>query len=147
MLDRRPFGTQDSLLAAARDEWFALGPDDWLEAFSHHPRIGDREALARRFAATRHLSGREQAGVAAASREVLDALAAGNREYEERFGYIFIVCATGRSADGMLALMRARLTNDPDTEIRIAAGEQARITALRLRALDQRERPQREAFD
>jgi 2-oxo-4-hydroxy-4-carboxy-5-ureidoimidazoline decarboxylase len=132
MTARRPFGGREALLAAARDEWFALTPADWREAFDHHPRIGDRDALRRRFAATRRLSENEQAGVDGAPEEVLTALAEGNRAYEDRFGYIFIVCATGRSAGEMLALLRARIANDPDTEIRIAAEEQARITELRL---------------
>lgn len=133
MLARRPFGTLDALLDAARAEWSALSEDDWREAFGHHPEIGDREGLRRRVAATRQLSEREQAGVESAPAEVLDALAEGNRAYLEKFGYIFIVCATGLSAAEMLASMQARLKNDPATEIRIAAAEHARITELRLR--------------
>jgi 2-oxo-4-hydroxy-4-carboxy-5-ureidoimidazoline decarboxylase len=132
MLARRPFKTLDAARAAAREEWFALSPADWREAFSHHPKIGDRKILRERFAATRHLSEKEQAGVDAAPDEVLDALANANAAYEARFGYIFIVCATGRRADEMLALLEARLDNDPDKEIRVAAEEQARITDLRL---------------
>ncbi len=135
MLARRPFGSQARLLAVARDEWFALAPEDWLEAFSHHPKIGDRDTLQKRFAATRQLSEREQAGVDGASGEVLDALAAGNRAYEEKFGYIFIVCATGKSATEMLGLLRSRLNNDPASELRIAAAEQAKITEIRLQQL------------
>jgi 2-oxo-4-hydroxy-4-carboxy-5-ureidoimidazoline decarboxylase len=133
MVRRRPFGRQDALLVAAEDEWRALGPDDWREAFAHHPKIGDRAPLGASFAATRALSDGEQTGVMSASEAVLDALAEGNRRYEERFGYIFIVCATGKSADEMLSLLRARLDHDPATEIRIAAAEQERITAIRLR--------------
>ena len=132
MMTRRPFGTRETALGAARDEWFALSPNDWIEAFNHHPRIGDREALRRKYAATRTLSEREQAGVSEASEAVLGALLEGNREYEARFGYIFIVCATGKSAEEMLELLRKRLNNDPETEIRIAAEEHAKICALRL---------------
>ena len=135
MVVRRPFGDQASLLASAREEWDALDPEDWREAFAHHPKIGDRDSLTRRFAATRHLSAREQKGVEAAGEDVLGALAEANRVYEERFGYIFIVCATGRTAEEMLALLRARLGNDPATEIRVAAAEQAAITALRLEGI------------
>jgi 2-oxo-4-hydroxy-4-carboxy-5-ureidoimidazoline decarboxylase len=135
MLARRPFDSQSALMAAARDEWFALERTDWLEAFSHHPKIGDVDSLRHKFAATRHLSEQEQHGVASASEEVLAALAQLNRDYEARFGYIFIVCATGRTADQMLALLRARLTNEPDVELRVAAEEQARITAIRLQGL------------
>jgi 2-oxo-4-hydroxy-4-carboxy-5-ureidoimidazoline decarboxylase len=135
MAARRPFGSRDTLVATARDEWFALGRSDWLEAFEHHPKIGDREALRQRFARTAHLSEREQSGVDGASEEILSALAEGNREYERRFGYIFIVCASGKSAGEMLQLLRSRLPNPPDVEIRIAAEEQAKITELRLMAL------------
>jgi 2-oxo-4-hydroxy-4-carboxy-5-ureidoimidazoline decarboxylase len=135
MLDRRPYGSRTALLTAAREEWFALTPNDWRDAFSHHPKIGGRDALRARFAATRHLSAREQSGVGGAPEDVLEALADGNREYERKFGYIFIVCASGRSADEMLALLRARLHNDTEPEILIAAREQARITELRLEAI------------
>ena len=135
MLTRRPFHTQQDLIAAAREEWFALTEGDWLEAFRHHPKIGDRDALRQRFPATHHLSEREQAGVSGASDAVIDALAEGNRSYEAKFGYIFIVCATGRSADEMLAMLHERLDNDPAREIHIAAEEQAKITALRVPTL------------
>jgi 2-oxo-4-hydroxy-4-carboxy-5-ureidoimidazoline decarboxylase len=132
MLQRRPFVSDEQLLAAAREVWFALTPDDWREAFRHHPTIGDRAALRARFPATAELSAREQQGIAGASDATLEALAEANREYEEKFGFIFIVCATGKSADEMLALLRARLANDVASELVIAAGEQAKITALRL---------------
>jgi 2-oxo-4-hydroxy-4-carboxy-5-ureidoimidazoline decarboxylase len=132
MLRRRPFGSHQAILAAARDVWWGLEPADWREAFAHHPKIGDKDALRAKFASTRALSESEQSGVASASDAVLDALAHGNRDYEERFGYIFIVCATDKSADEMLRLLRARITNDPATEIRTAAEEQAKITAIRL---------------
>ena len=132
MSARRPYGSREAALARAREEWFALSPKDWLEAFTHHPKIGDVEALRRRFPATHHLSTREQAGVTGASDEILEALAEDNRQYELKFGYIFIVCASGKSAAEMLAMLRARLSNDAAVEIRIAAEEQAKITALRL---------------
>ena len=135
MLRRRPFMSTDRLVSLARDEWFGLTHTDWLEAFAHHPKIGDRDALARRFATTVHLSEHEQRGVDGASADVLDQLAAGNQAYEDKFGYIFIVCATGRSAAEILELLRARLPNDAAREIRIAAEEQAKITELRLRSL------------
>ena len=133
MLTRRPFGSEAALLTAARQEWFALTPDDWREAFAHHPKIGERASPGERLRRTAHLSTAEQRAVGAASDATLAALAAGNRAYEDKFGYIFIVCATGKSADEMLTLLRSRLHNDADTELRIAAEEQARITELRLR--------------
>ncbi len=135
MLDRRPFGSRAALLDAAREEWFVLAPDDWREAFGHHPKIGGGDGLRARVAATRHLSEREQSGVSGASEDILESLADGNREYEQTFGYIFIVCASGRGADEMLEMLRARLQNDAASEILIAAREQARITELRLEAL------------
>jgi 2-oxo-4-hydroxy-4-carboxy-5-ureidoimidazoline decarboxylase len=135
MVARRPFGSADALLTAAREAWFALDRTDWLEAFARHPRIGDRESLRQRFANTARLSEREQAGISGASDDVLTALADGNREYEQKFGYIFIVCATGKSADEMLTLLLARLPNPPEIELPIAAEEQAKITELRLMQL------------
>ena len=136
MLALRPFGATDRMLFAARREWFALTPADWTEAFSHHPKIGDRESLRARFPATHQLSEREQAGMGAASDQTIEALAQGNAAYERRFGYIFIVCATGKSAGEMLDLLTARLQNDPVTEIRVAAEQQDEITELRLRQLN-----------
>ena len=132
MLDRRPFGSEDALLEAARAEWFALTADDWREAFLHHPEIGDVTKLRERFPSTHQLSSREQAGVHTAPDEVLKRLAESNRRYRHRFGYTFIVCASGKSAEEMLRLLEARLDHDQATEIRVAAEEQARITALRL---------------
>ena len=132
MVARRPFGSREGLVGAARAVWFALTPSDWREAFDHHPKIGDRESLRKRFPTSGHLSEKEQAGMDAASTDVLDALAQANDRYLARFGYIFIVCATGRGANEILGILQNRLTNDPEAEIRIAAEEQARITELRL---------------
>ena len=109
-----------------------LDRDDWLEAFAGHPRIGDLDSLRHRFAATAALAAAEQAGTREASDRVLRALAQGNADYERRFGHLFIVCATGKSADEMLAILDQRLSNDPDVELEIAAGEQRKITRLRL---------------
>jgi 2-oxo-4-hydroxy-4-carboxy-5-ureidoimidazoline decarboxylase len=132
MLARRPFGSRDNALSAARDEWFALTPAEWREAFAHHPRIGDIDTLRKKFAASASLSSSEQSGLTGARADVLSGLLEGNREYEARFGYIFIVCATGKTAAEMLDLLRARLGNSPDEEIRVAAEEHARICELRL---------------
>lgn len=132
MVQRRPFRGQSRLLSAARIEWLGLGEADWLEAFAHHPRIGDRAALAARFPATHDLSAKEQSALGAAHEDVLTALAEGNEAYFERFGFIFIVSAAGKSAEEMLQLLRDRLSNDRATELRCAAEEQAKITALRL---------------
>ena len=132
MMARRPFVRDAKLLSVARVEWFGLTENDWLEAFSHHPRIGDRDSLAARFPSTHDLSASEQSAVGAAHDDVLTALEAANNAYVERFGFIFIVCATGKSAEEILQLLRDRLANDRTAELRIAAEEQAKITALRL---------------
>lgn len=134
MMARRPFGGDARLLRAARIEWFGLTEADWLEAFSHHPQIGDRYSLAARFPATHDLSSTEQSAVKFASARVIDELAQANQAYLDKFGFIFIVCATGKSAEEMLQLLRDRLRNDRPSELRIAAEEQAKITALRLSA-------------
>jgi 2-oxo-4-hydroxy-4-carboxy-5-ureidoimidazoline decarboxylase len=121
------------LLEAAGRVWHACSPKDWLEAFDHHPRIGDTEALRKKYAGTG--ASAEQAGALDATVKVLEALAEGNRVYEEKFGYIFIVCATGKTAGEMLGLLRTRLGNDPARELLIAMGEQEKITELRLKKL------------
>jgi 2-oxo-4-hydroxy-4-carboxy-5-ureidoimidazoline decarboxylase len=132
---RRPFRTVTELFDAAGEIWRALAESDWLEAFTHHPRIGDVDALRKRFAATRAWAAGEQAGAANAAEMTLRALADGNAEYEARFGYIFIICATGKSADEMLEFLHTRLPNEPAREIRIAAFEQQKITQIRLEKL------------
>jgi 2-oxo-4-hydroxy-4-carboxy-5-ureidoimidazoline decarboxylase len=135
MAARRPFADEAELLAAAMGIWRGLPPADWLEAFAAHPRIGDRDALRRKFAATAEWSASEQAGVTGASEATFQALAEANRLYEAKFGYIFIVCATGKTAGEILALLEQRLGNEPAEELRVAAGEQEKITHLRLRKL------------
>lgn len=132
MMARRPFGGDAKLLSVARVEWFGLTEADWLEAFSNHPRIGDRASLEARFPATHDLSSNEQASLGGANADVIAALAEANERYVERFGFMFIVCATGKAAEEMLALLRDRLNNARASELRIAAEEQSRITALRL---------------
>lgn len=138
----RPYRSRAGLFAAAERAADKLRPADWLEAFACHPRIGDRGALrgaarsgGAEVASHAAWAGEEQSGAAAAPQATLDALAEGNRAYEEKFGYIFIVCASGRSADEMLALLHGRLANDPDTELLNAAREQRAITRLRLAKL------------
>ena len=129
---RRPFGSPAAALAAAQDEWFRLPPENWLEAFAHHPRIGDRNAMRAKFASARALSAQEQSGVDGTSEQVLNDLLEANRAYERRYGFIFIVCASGKSAEEMLDLLRARMNNERSAELRIAAEEHAKICDLRL---------------
>ncbi|HVZ31927.1 MAG TPA: 2-oxo-4-hydroxy-4-carboxy-5-ureidoimidazoline decarboxylase [Polyangiaceae bacterium] len=136
MLAARPFLSMRALHERATSIWNGLTAPDYLEAFSHHPQIGENlEELRRRFTATHTLSAREQAGVSAADEGTLLALREGNRAYRERFGHIFIVCATGKTAAEMLALLQQRLSNEPAAELAIAAAEQAKITRLRLDGL------------
>jgi len=133
MLARRPFDSAAALYAAADAVWASLGNDDYLEAFRGHPRIGASVAeLEAKFASTARWSGAEQGAVKSADRATLEALRNGNAAYEARFGFIFIVCATGKTASEMLALLRERIGNEPDAEMRIAAAEQGKITKLRL---------------
>jgi OHCU decarboxylase len=128
----RPFRDSRVLLESADRVWRGLGREDWLEAFRSHPKIGERKAERKTSEASLRWSEEEQTGTRGAEQDVLDALAEANRIYEQRFGHIFIVCATGKSAPEMLALLRQRLDNDPETELNIAAEEQRRITQLRL---------------
>lgn len=135
VVERRPFAGAPELLEAADACWWSLPSREWLEAFRHHPRIGSRSADAGQSAIERHWSAGEQAAASAASANASDALRRANAAYEQRFGYIFIVCASGRSAEEMLAILRDRMHNDPNTELRVAAEEQRRITHLRLHKL------------
>ncbi len=135
MLAARPFADDDAALLAAAEAALPLGEADWLEAFAAHPRIGDVESLRAKYAATKQLAAGEQAGVAGADEATLAELAEFNRAYHEKFGFIFIVFATGKSAAEMLAILKSRLGNARDQEIRNAAVEQMKITRLRLTKL------------
>lgn len=135
---RAPFHSADELHHAADAAFDRLATEDWLEAFRHHPRIGDVEALRERFAASGAMSEQEQAGLAGADGDVVQALADGNEEYELRHGFVFLVRAAGRTAAELLELQRERLGNDRDVELRVAAGQQREITHLRIdQAFDQ----------
>jgi 2-oxo-4-hydroxy-4-carboxy-5-ureidoimidazoline decarboxylase len=135
MTARRPFHSRSTLLAGAESLWSLMTAADWREAFTHHPKIGDMENLRRKFASTSVWTAGEQSGVLGAEEAVLTALAEGNAAYEAKFSYIFIVCATGKSASEVLENLQTRLPNGPRTELRVAAGEQKKITRLRLEKL------------
>jgi 2-oxo-4-hydroxy-4-carboxy-5-ureidoimidazoline decarboxylase len=124
-----------TLFNAASSIWRSCMEDDWKEAFSHHPQIGDLALLKQKFAATAQWAAGEQAAVQQASESILEELAAGNRQYLEKFGYIFIVCATGKSAGEMLHLLKERLPHTPEEEIGVAMAEQEKITKIRLEKL------------
>lgn len=137
MLARLPFASHTAMYAAAVEIWAQLGPEDYREAFGHHPEIGSNlEELRRKFSKTAAWSAAEQSAALSASEAALSALQSGNQAYRERFGFSFIVCASGKSAEEMLALLQARLKHEPDLELGIAAAEQAKITHLRLGKLE-----------
>jgi len=127
MVAHQPFEDRAAMLRISDRIWWSLGEADYLEAFSAHPKIGERSASA--------WSQNEQAAASSAQRATLSELADKNRAYEQQYGFIYIVCASGRSADAILADVRARLANDRAHELRTAAEEQAQITRLRLAKL------------
>lgn len=135
MAAKRPFMSLNQVLEDGEHVWWSLDPRDWLEAFHSHPKIGAKKAVASTSDQSKRWSETEQEAVSIATSETLQTLATLNREYEKKFGYIFIVCATGKSADEMLSTLRERLGNSLDDELRNAAAEQAKITQLRLKKL------------
>jgi len=133
MAARRPMLDEATLLAASDETWHNLAYSDWVEAFQSHPRIGESRAQQAVPSQAANWSAHEQKRVTNADAAVKVALEEGNREYERRFGRIFIVCATGKSATETLDILRRRLQNDPETELREAAEQQRQITQIRLR--------------
>ena len=131
----RPYSTVEVLLATANDIWWSLDRDDWLEAFRSHPKIGEKKAADKVSAQSQQWSGQEQSGVSNASHETVNELAALNQAYDQKFGFIFIICATGKTSEEMLAALRERLQHDAEVELPIAAAEQSQITELRLKKL------------
>jgi OHCU decarboxylase len=135
MTQARPFAGLDDVLTGADRIWWSLSEADWLEAFRAHPKIGEKKAAAAQSVEAQKWSAQEQAGVAQASARTISELAERNREYEDRFGFIFIVCASGKSSEEMLAIINERIRNNAETELRSAAAEQSKITRLRLEKL------------
>jgi OHCU decarboxylase len=135
MVARRPFADVEELMLTADQIWWGLGTHDWHEAFRSHPQIGGQRAERAQGEQAAAWSAQEQAGTRAAEQTTLDELAEANRVYAAKFGHIFIVCATGKTAAQMLAILRARLANDPGIELHNAAAEQRKITRLRLEKL------------
>ena len=133
ILDRRPFADETSLLITSDVIWQNLDVRDWLEAFKSHPRIGELRARVLAGKQSASWSIEEQKDVAIAGEQLKIALAEGNHAFEEKFGYIFIVCATGKSPGEILAILQRRLQNGRETELREAAEEQRQIMQLRLK--------------
>jgi OHCU decarboxylase len=133
MVRLRPFGSVAQLVEASDRVWRGLGAEDWDEAFRSHPRIGERKAPAAATKRSAAWSRQEQDGVHVQDATVLAELARRNMEYEARFGRVFLVCATGKTAAEMLAILTRRLGNDAESELREAAEQQRQITQLRLR--------------
>lgn len=135
MVDNRPYPSREALFERSDRLWPALTEADWLQAFEAHPKIGDVDSLRKKYASSKALASGEQAGARQAPEAVLQRLKTGNDAYLAKFGFIFIVCATGKSAEEMLELLEARLPNTREQEIRNAAREQAKITEIRLEKL------------
>lgn len=135
MAAARPFGNQTELFVKSEALAAALETEDWLEAFRAHPRIGGQKAAKSRTPQEKRWSAQEQSAMQAAPADISAQLASKNREYESRFGFIFIVCATGKSPEEMLAILNRRLHHDPQIEVQVAAREQQKITRLRLEKL------------
>ncbi len=135
MLASRPWRERAALLAASERAWAALSPGQLAESIERHPRLGEARAVAELDARERRWSAAEQSGAEAAADDARAALARGNAEYERRFGHTFILCASGRDAEDMLAALRARLGNSREAELAITARELEKITTLRLEKL------------
>ena len=135
MVESRPYSSSEQLKQAADQNWQQLNAEDYLQAFEGHPKIGDVNSLKEKYRHTKELAAGEQSSVNQASEKVINALADGNTAYEQKFGFIFIVCATGKSAAEMLELLNNRLPNTPDVELNQAAEEQRKIFQLRLEKL------------
>lgn len=135
MVSVAPFKSEAILMSAASRIWQALGHLDFLAAFEGHPRIGDVTTLKKKFVETKKIASNEQSGMQTASDRVIHRMKALNDAYFEKFGFIFIVCATGKSASQMLNLLEQRIDNDYESEIEIAAAEQMKITEIRLKKL------------
>jgi len=135
MASQMPFSSISELKEKADKAWAQTQSTDWLEAFSHHPKIGDISHLEKKFASTAAWASSEQSAVSIANQEVLERLSTGNEAYFQKFGFIFIICATGKSASEMLELLESRLPNSKEVELKIAALEQHKIALIRIEKL------------
>ncbi len=127
-----PFNSIEDLKISSDRSWFSCKKEDWLEAFSHHPKIGDQSVADKKHSSTADWAKQEQSAVKDAEQGILSELAKSNQSYQEKFGFIFIVCATGKTAIEMLKLLNDRINNEPEKELHIAINEQNKITHLRI---------------
>jgi OHCU decarboxylase len=130
-----PFRSEEEMFAAAESIWSELGRKDWLEAFRHHPQIGATKAKAKQSSIARKWSAGEQAAAQQSSAETAAALAVANKAYAKKFGFVFLICATGKTSEEILRSLEERMGHDVETELRIAATEQNKITRIRLEKL------------
>src|SRR5437867_12513694 len=135
MTEARPFTNIDELFSRADEIWWSLSTDDWLEAFRTHPKIGEKKAATAQSPEARNWSAQEQSQSQQAAAETKSALAEGNRKYEERVRFIFIVCATGKSSEEILSILNCRMPNERETELKISAGELRMIIYMRIEKL------------
>ena len=129
----RPYASLDQVIETGSEHWQKMRTSDFIEAFEGHPMIGDIDALREKYAATKAIAGNEQAGTASASDDILQTLQQANKAYLKKHGFIFIICASGLSANTMLNVLQIRLQNTSDEEMKIAAQEQLKITLLRIK--------------
>lgn len=135
LTEARPYNTKQELFTKAESLWSQYTESEFLEAFRGHSKIGDLSSLKAKYANTTTWSQQEQAGMQGVNDLVLRELLAANDEYESKFGFIFIVCATGKSAIEMLQILKSRLQNERNQELQLAAAEQSKITRIRLEKL------------
>jgi len=135
MMQALPFSSEQQLIDSADNAWFSLAEEDYFEAFEGHPRIGDVSSLRAKYANTKALASGEQSGVDIASERTIQELATDNERYFKKFGFIFIVCASGKTAAEMLTLLQQRLSNERAVEIKNAAEEQRKIFQIRLKKI------------
>jgi OHCU decarboxylase len=135
MTEARPYATLADIFSRADKICSELTHEDWLEALRHHPPIGGKRAKAKQSLKANRWSAKEQSTAQQAAPETLTRLAAENRAYANKFGFVFLICATGKTSDEILDALRRRVLNDPNTELRLAAEEQRKITRLRLEKL------------
>jgi len=134
LTSQRPYKNVENLMETASREWFALGESEWLDAFSHHPKIGDKATILKKENAN-SFGKNEQASVLTASEQILNDLAQYNRLYADKFGFIFLIFAEGKSQEYMLSILKERISNTREQEIKNAAVEQDKIARRRLQKM------------